>query len=413
MSSIVQSITGGGTNNAGFTAQSANLQNPTTTAQAGTAYDQTQTGLQQQQAFLQALQAQNGTQNQSNVYNQLQGVANGTGPNPAQAQLAQATGANVSNQAALMAGQRGTSANAGLLARQAAQQGAATQQNAAGQAASLQAQQSLGALGQAGTIAGQQVTNQGNAANAYSSSAQGQQSNLLNSINSQNNAAVSNASQQNSANAELAKTNATAGQNTLGNLTGALGSAAQMIPGALSSVASNVNNLGMTQTDLSGMLGSGAEAGGAADATAGGAGAVGDLLSTGIEFAATGGQIGKNGLTTPGPQSKVGQHIHMLAKGGKVPALVSPGERYLNPQAVKAVEKGADPIKAGTKIPGKPKVSGAKNSYANDTVPASLDDGGIVLPRSVTQAKNPHWAAHKFVSAIMQKQGKSLPKKGK
>src|ERR1700679_261280 len=79
----------------------------------------------------QALQGQNGLGNQSQVYGQLQGVANGTGPNPAQAQLAQATGANTANQAALMAGQRGSAANVGLLARQAAQQGAANQQAAA------------------------------------------------------------------------------------------------------------------------------------------------------------------------------------------------------------------------------------------------------------------------------------------
>lgn len=81
---------------------------------------------------------------------QLQGVANGTGPNPAMAALNQQTGQNVANQAALMAGQRGAGANIGLLARQAAQQGAATQQQAVGQGATMQAQQSLNALGQMG-----------------------------------------------------------------------------------------------------------------------------------------------------------------------------------------------------------------------------------------------------------------------
>jgi hypothetical protein len=68
-------------------------------------------------------------------------------------------------------------------------------------------------------------------------------------------------------------------------------------------------------------------------------------------------------------------------------------------------------MEAGEKIPGKPKVGGAKNSYANDTVPKSLDVGGIVLPRSVTQAKDPHAAAHKFVSAILAKKGIPMPKK--
>ena len=97
-----------------------------------------------------------------------------------------------------------------------------------------------------------------------------------------------------------------------------------------------------------------------------------------------------------------------LAKGGKVPALLSPGERYLPPKAVEKAEKGANPMKLGKKVPGTPKVKGAKNSYANDTVKATLDEGGIVLPRSVTQHKNPDWAAHKFVRDIMAKNRQGL-----
>jgi hypothetical protein len=96
-----------------------------------------------------------------------------------------------------------------------------------------------------------------------------------------------------------------------------------------------------------------------------------------------------------------------MAAGGKVPALVSPGEGRLHRKDVSKVAAGADPLKLAKKIPGKPKVGGAKNSYANDTVPMTLNEGDIILPRSVTQSKHPHWAAHKFVSAIMaQKRGK-------
>lgn len=147
----------GGGSGAGFNAQqSANLQNPYNSQQV---LDQ----LQQYQQFVNALQQQGGVQNQSNVFNQLQGVANGQGPNPAQAMLNQATGANVANQAALMAGQRGSSANPGLLARQAAMQGGALQQQAAGQGATMQANQSLNALGQLGGLASQQVAQQANA----------------------------------------------------------------------------------------------------------------------------------------------------------------------------------------------------------------------------------------------------------
>lgn len=89
---------------------------------------------------------------QSNVYGQQQSLANtllnqsmGQGPNPAQMQLAQNTGTNIENQAALMAGQRGASANPGAIARLAAREGGAIQQNATGQGATLQAQQELAA----------------------------------------------------------------------------------------------------------------------------------------------------------------------------------------------------------------------------------------------------------------------------
>lgn len=82
-------------------------------------------------------------QQQQNLANALLAQSRGQGPNPAQEQLAQNTGQNVAQQAALMAGQRGASSNVGLMARQAAQNGATVQQNAAGQAATLGAQQQL------------------------------------------------------------------------------------------------------------------------------------------------------------------------------------------------------------------------------------------------------------------------------
>ena len=77
---------GGGPNATGVNAGALN------TAQEGV-----NNTLTQQQAFLQALQGQNGLQNQSNIYNQLQGIASGTGPNPALAQLNQTTGQNAEN----------------------------------------------------------------------------------------------------------------------------------------------------------------------------------------------------------------------------------------------------------------------------------------------------------------------------
>src|SRR5580700_4840765 len=89
-------------------------------------------------------------QQQTALASQLQGVANGTGPNPAAAELNQATQQNGQQAAALLASQRGL--NPGLAARTASQQQTGANQQAAGQAATLQAQQQLGAMGQLNNV---------------------------------------------------------------------------------------------------------------------------------------------------------------------------------------------------------------------------------------------------------------------
>lgn len=367
MGSIMSSIMGGG----GAAPQSATLTNAATKQQADEQYGNVQQGLTQQQAFLQALQAQNGLHNQSNVYNQLQQVAAGQGPNPAQAQLANATGANVANQAALMAGQRGSSANAGLMARQAAMQGAGLQQNAAGQAAALQAQQSLGAMGQAGNMANQQVSQLANQQNAYGQQALQAQNNVLNAIHGQNQAAIGNASQMNQA----TESSRAAGGRLMGSLMGAAGTGIGMMFGGPAGVA----------------LG-----GGLAKSFAGGGDSLGGSGQAGADpsdtmMAAEGGKV------TKGPKSKLGQML--MAEGGKVPALVSPGEVYLPPAKAKEAAKGANPLAIGEKIPGAPKHPG--NDYRNDTVPKTLQAGGVVIPNEIMQSKDAEKKAAAFVKAVL------------
>lgn len=309
--------------------------------------EQAQQSLASQQALSQALAGQGGIQNQSQVYGQQQALAsqlgqlaNGQGPNPAQAMLAQQTGNNVANQAALMAGQRGAGANAGLIARQAGQQGAATQQQAVGQGATMQAQQQLGALGalqnqQAllGTTAQNQVNNQANATNAYANNAVGQ-------LNTQNEQAMKNAFTPQQINAGVATGNAANAQKPLVGLIGGAGAAASVLA----------------------------------------KGATGGEVHTG--------QIGSNPMAPimkenykPAYEPRLVSHLLGYAQGGMV-------------------------MESGGKVPGKPAVGGAKNSYANDTVPALLSAGEIVLPRSVTQSANPAEAAARFVSAIQNKKGK-------
>ena len=264
---------GGGANGTGFAnptgAGGQGTQptvNPTSSAQIGSAYTDNQAALGSQQALLTALQGQNGIGNQSSVYGQQQGlanqlgnaggvqaqqgalqgfqnIANGTGPNVAQSMLNQTTGQNVANQSALMAGQRGSAQNVGLMARQAAQQGAATQQQAAGQAATLQAQQQQAALGQmagigqgltsaqqaqqgqlagmANTQAGQQI----GATSANTAAQQAEQANLINAQTSFNNAQVGMQGNINSSNAALANTQMQGQQALIGGILNGAGSA--------------------------------------------------------------------------------------------------------------------------------------------------------------------------------------------
>jgi hypothetical protein len=64
----------------------------------------------------------------------------------------------------------------------------------------------------------------------------------------------------------------------------------------------------------------------------------------------------------------------------------------------------------GAVVPGQPKYN--KDTTKNDTVPAMLTPKEIVLPLSVTQAKDPAMAAAKFVAELKKKEGKNFAKGG-
>jgi len=376
-------------------------------AQLSQANNTVNNDITQQQSFVNALQGQNGLGNQSSVFgqqqalaNQLQGVANGTGPNPAQAALNQATGQNIAAQSALMAGQRGAGANVGLEARQAAMQGANTQQQAAGQGATMQAQQQLAAMQ---ALQGQQA----NMANLANTQVNQQQTGLtnLNQFGLQNQGNLYGLQQNaNSANASIANTAAQGQQNLLGSITGALGSAAQMIPGG--AIASGISNMFSSPTDYNSP---------AIQAQRG-------FADGGEVKMAQGGQTPS---PVSGPQSFAARHMlgtmptmqplkqmqpmsqMKMAEGGKVPALVSKGEIRIHKNDVKKVAEGKKSPLDGEKIPGKPKYPG--NDYRNDVVPKTLNEGDIIIPNAILQSKNPQWQAHKFVADIIS--GKHRAKK--
>jgi len=473
-----------GSKGAGFQAQGvANMLQPATVAQATNLYNQAQSGIGQQQAFVDALQAQGGLGNQSSVFNQQQGLANqlglqaqGQGPNPAQAALNQNTSQNIANQAALMAGQRGSSANTGLLARQAGQQGGQLQQQSVGQAAVMQAQQQLAAQhalqqqqGMMGNLASQQVGQQATGLQNLNAFTQGEQQNILGSIANQNNANVSNQAGVNNANAGIAHGNQAFQAGVVNKLAGAAGSGATTAAahgGMIESYAdggdvepsdkklfenslrefmgtpltqgptaeekrqaeyerireknrasgSNYADGGPVPQSNFGRMLNGYAGGGeihpiqeaapiqnrfvdeirkSGEGTGEGLGKFGGMFKS----SPIGGKVGSAGASDLSSSAPFTAN-----KGGKVPAKVSPGEVYLSPKKVEKVAEGKSSPLSGEKIHGKAKVKG--DSLKNDTVSKTLQSGGIVLPRSVTQHPNAPQKAHDFVAALLAKQGR-------
>lgn len=441
--------------NNNFQASGANIQAGTNQGQLNQAYTGVQGGLAGQQALASTLapQAPGAVANQQALANQYLAMSQGQGPNPALAQLAQATGKNVANQAALMAGQRGASGNVGLIARQAAQQGAQTQQDAAGQAATLQAEQQIAAQQNLANLSGNQIAQAGQAATGLSSAQQNEQGILQGANTAANNAAVGMQSNINNTNAQTSAGN----QGMAGNILGGITSAASSLFGG-GGASGLFGGKGLAKGGEVGMdhhlkL---AEMNAHSLGYAGGgpiqqnpligehvnpiaAPSWGNFTPT-MQTSSEGPHIEamqalpkstenfskdvmdlSNAIKKPknedwGPDSDADleallahggeidpMHFHKyFAKGGAVPAMVSPGEVYLSPDKVSAVvNDGADPMKIGEKIPGK--ASKKNDSYANDTVPKTLQEGGVVIPRHITTHKMRKDKAALFVHRAVAK----------
>lgn len=213
--------------NNNYSAGAANLTPGTNTAQLNNAYTTAQEGITNQGNLVTQTQpgVAQGLGTQSNLAGQFAAEAAGQGPNPAQAALNQSTGQNIAQTAALMASQRGAGANPGLVAEQAAQQGAATQQQAVGQAATLQAQQEIAAQQEAAQLAAQQVGQGAGAVQGQNNAAQNEQNILQGANTSLNNALVSQQSNINNVNAATAAGNQRTGSNIIGGVLGGASSA--------------------------------------------------------------------------------------------------------------------------------------------------------------------------------------------
>lgn len=465
--SFMGKLFGTGNSGMGYRAGSADINEPVSTGQANQAYGSTQDALGQAEHLQAALKDQHGLDNQTSVFNQQQGLANlmgaqalGYGPNPALAQLNQTTGQNIANQSAMMAGQRGSSANSGLMARQAAMQGANTQQQAVGQAATMRAQQQLAAQqalqqqqSMMGGMANAQIGQLQTGLGQYNQFAQNEQQNLLNSIAQANAAKVNMKSNMNNANLGMQNTIAQGQQGMVGGVMSGLSMTGQMGGG------------GGGGGGAAGMMGGGGGGGG-------GSAGMGDLTEGASMMAAKGGmvphydmggQVDPNmaalmsnmspqqsqqmPMATPivsadtkqnGPMSFVGKLLNGMGTLSQPSANVPSNQsepNKLTDQSVPttsepgsgsmALQKGfhdqASDIKKmammgaarggqidgesmGTqKVPGKASVSG--DSLKNDTVPAMLSPGEVVIPRHIMNSDDPASNAAKFVSAVLAKQG--------
>lgn len=219
-----------GTNN-NFQATGATISPGTNTAQLQGAYNGAQAGLTGAEALNNTLTpgVAQGASSQNILTNQLQSQALGGGPNPAQAALNQNTGQNIAQAAALAAGTRGAGTNAGLIASNAAQQGANTQQQAVGQGATLQAQQTLAAQNALENLAGTQVQQGTNAVQLNNQAQQNEQNILQGANTATNNANVSQQENINSTNAAVAAGNQNSNSGIIGGIGNAINSVGKFL----------------------------------------------------------------------------------------------------------------------------------------------------------------------------------------
>lgn len=350
-------------------------------------------------------QTQTNLGNEQALSNQLGQQALGQGPNPAQAALAQNTETNVANQAALMAGQRGDSSNAGLIAREAAQQGAGTQQQAVGQAGTLQAQQQIAAQQNQAALQGQmgsQITNEQNANSSLFGAGAG-------ANNTQNANLISDYGMEQGINSTTAQNNAAATQKTMGGVLNGASSVMSMLAeggevapptGAVTGTNAGMQADSAVKVPLISM-----------DTTKG--------IDWTAPHYAEGGPVSQAGqfLNPTQEASGVGQSAPLViqqptpastddssdkkssgAGAGALLALLNKGGVAKKPVS------GEVMAAKGLSVPGKAKVPG-KDTLKNDTVPAMLSPGEIVLPLHVTSAPDAPQRAMAFVQAIQAKKG--------
>lgn len=290
-------------------------------------------------------------QQQQDVYGQQQNLAQmlqqqALGQGPAQQLVAQQGGQNIAGQAALMAGQRGASMNPALIARQAAmlgQQG--NQQILNAQAgATLQSQGALAA--QQAQMAGQSLQSQGI---------------LQGAVAAQNSADL--ASQ--GINAQIGGQNAQMSAGILGGL----------LQGGAAAMGKFFHGGGEVPQKMAG----------------GGMAQYAQPMIPNLGLQSGGAQSLQSGLGSMG--GALGQALMSKQQPAFDPFKVSTMQEGINAPGYQTISPNI--FEQGGAVPGQAHVGG--DSEKNDTVPAMLSPGEIVLPRSVTQGGNVEAKAIEFL----------------
>lgn len=425
-----------GTNNQ-FQASGTPIQNGTNTAQLDTAYSGANDALRGQKAVTDSLNHGlfEATTNQDILAGKYLDQSNGAGPNPAQAALNQSTGQNIAQTAALMAGQRGAGGNAGAIAAQAAQQGAATQQQAVGQSATLQAQQQLAAEQNLQNLSASEVA-QGTGATQALNNAQQNEQNILQGANTaNNNANVGLQSNINNVNAGIATGNA----NSAGNVISGIGNSLSSVP-LIGSLFAKGGTVGADKKTAQYkpwakapmMM---AEGGVMGQSTSAPQSYVGQWLNSpvnpGTPLSVPVANIDQSGAdplgfmdkdkksAKPAPQgqlsngdvSAIAESAPELSTGAadlSTAGEAAGGAEGLGGLGLLALASKGGLMKKGGNV--KPKNAGQKaevsgDSLKNDKIPAMLSSGEIVIPRHITMSDRAPEKAAAFVRAQLAKRG--------
>ncbi len=340
----------------------------------------------------------------------------------------QNTGQNINQAAALAAGVRGAGSNAGLIASNAANTGATTQQNAIGQEATLAAEQQLNAQGQLENLAGTQVQQGTNAVQLQNQTQQNEQNILQGANTATNNANVSQQENINTTNAAVAAGNQNANQNVLSGIGNAINSVGSFIGGLFAEggeVPSHLMEMAkiyhpkhfapggvvwQNSTPVQSSINAGAapnlpqfvnapiynKPGASTPKTPAPA-------PTGTNPTGVGGTYGLGG------QEEVDQ-LGSTNTFGAAPltsdSFAAPelGSQFAGPAAALALARGGNvggKLKAGGKVPGTPKVN--HDAYKNDTVTAKLSPGEVVIDLNTLKDKGKLGSMARFVAANIER----------